>query len=307
MAITAHQGEFQRVTKLLRALHMIDLQFFPLVSSLKSQGGEATVFMTAHHHFTIKYMLVFTGDFFKCMKLIKTHIWNAEAFQPVRLTYLRWCLLTGAQAKYSTTIRSRWNNRNETLKTESVSVFIWKSSLWLLCCRPAEKMWFSNPFQYLMNRLPLKIDWRNIHPYSRFLWKIPRTEEVSNLHISLRISPLMSAVINLKITFVLLYFSPVSWNMMKSVFGVVLWTTGRRNRYFQKARLTLQHEGNQSIRPTSAFSLQNVVTLNHYTICGFKSIESTCKFLHEKPSFSLTNNAELICGNPLPETTLKLF
>lgn len=145
MAITAHQGKFQRVTKLLRALHMIDLQFFPLVSSLKSQGGEATFFMTAHHHFTIKYMLVFTGDFFKCMKLIKSYIWNAEAFQLVQLTYLRWCLLTAAQAKYSITIWSHWNNRNETLKTKSVSVFIWKSSLWLYTLDQHRKR-FSNPF-----------------------------------------------------------------------------------------------------------------------------------------------------------------
>lgn len=54
MAITDHQGTFQRVTKLLRALHMIDLLFFPLVSSLKSRGGEATFLcLHRHHHYTI--------------------------------------------------------------------------------------------------------------------------------------------------------------------------------------------------------------------------------------------------------------
>lgn len=47
MVITAHQGEFQRVTKFLKVLHMKDLQFFLLVSSLKSKGVEAKV-LCAH-------------------------------------------------------------------------------------------------------------------------------------------------------------------------------------------------------------------------------------------------------------------
>lgn len=52
MAITAHQGRFQRVTKFLKVLDMKDLQFFLLVSSLKSKGVEAAILCAhTHHHF----------------------------------------------------------------------------------------------------------------------------------------------------------------------------------------------------------------------------------------------------------------
>lgn len=55
----------------------------------------------------------------------------------------------------------------------------------------------------------------------------------------------------------------VSWNLIKcsSVsFCVVLWKTDHRNRYFLKALLRLQHEGNESISQSSAFLISNVVT-----------------------------------------------
>lgn len=138
MAITAHQSKFQRVTKLLKVLHMIDLQFSPWCLPEESGWGRNILCLHRHHHYTINYKPFFTGgDFSKFMKLIKTYIWNAEAFQSVQRTYLLYCVLTATQAKYSITIWSHWNNRN---KTKSVSVFIWNSksfSLWLLCCRPA--------------------------------------------------------------------------------------------------------------------------------------------------------------------------
>lgn len=64
-----------KVTKLLKVLHMIDLQFFPLVSTLKTGGGEAAFLcLHRHHHYTINYKLFFTGGFFfssKFMKLMK--------------------------------------------------------------------------------------------------------------------------------------------------------------------------------------------------------------------------------------------
>lgn len=65
MAITDHQGRFQRVTKLLKVLHMIDLQFSPLVSTLKTGGGGEAAFLCLHrhHHYTINYKLFFTGGF----------------------------------------------------------------------------------------------------------------------------------------------------------------------------------------------------------------------------------------------------
>lgn len=87
-AITAHQGKFQRVTKLLNVLHMRELQFFPLLSSLKSRGGEETFLCLHRHHcLTINYKLFFTGG-----DLLR--LWSSpkptfeEAFQPIQCTYL---------------------------------------------------------------------------------------------------------------------------------------------------------------------------------------------------------------------------
>ena len=108
MAITAHQGKFQRVTKLLKVLLMKDLQFFPLVSSLKSRGGEATFLcLHTHHCYIISHKLFLTGgDFsfflFKRMKLIEGHMKrNADTFLAGKSTYLLFCLLNTAQAMRS--------------------------------------------------------------------------------------------------------------------------------------------------------------------------------------------------------------
>lgn len=75
MAITAHQGNFQRVTKPLNVLCIIDLQFFPLVSSLKNRGVEARFLCAHRHHYTINCELFIAGDFFfTLVKLIETFI-----------------------------------------------------------------------------------------------------------------------------------------------------------------------------------------------------------------------------------------
>lgn len=121
IAITAHQGNFQRLAKLLKVLHSIDLQLFPLVSSLKSLGGEAA-FLCAHRHhrYTINYRFLSTeADFcFTFLELIETFISNPETFQPVQHTVHIWCTV------YRLLLREGVVESTEITKTSQKSVSV---------------------------------------------------------------------------------------------------------------------------------------------------------------------------------------
>lgn len=144
MAITAHQGNFQRVTKLLKVLHMKDLQFFPLGVLPKQLGRGSNIFMSAHTSllYNKQSALLHWGHFFfKAYEVNQKLLCKCRDISVCPM-YIFAVLFTEfkpskAEPFDPTEITKRKGDFREKIKT---SVFIWNSKCsppWLLCRRPA--------------------------------------------------------------------------------------------------------------------------------------------------------------------------